>query len=100
MLTPCFKVLAGGTTLLPGFASRIETELCKFPDYFKFFSESKDPPSEVKIIEPPHRRYMAWQGGSIVAEAQQDDESKWISRQDYEEMGASLALKKILDVDC
>ncbi|KAF8463391.1 hypothetical protein DFH94DRAFT_796357 [Russula ochroleuca] len=50
-------VLAGGTTMLPGIADRMQKELMSFS------------PSGMNatIVAPPERKYSAWIGGSILA---------------------------------
>ena len=50
-------VLAGGGTVSPGFAERLQKEL-----------EALAPPTmTVKVAAPPLRKYSAWIGGSLAA---------------------------------
>ena len=76
-------VLAGGSSLFPGFPERFENEL-----------KSLAPPkAKIKILAKPERRYSAWLGGSIVA-SRPTFQSMWISRKEYEEMGSSVFHRK------
>ncbi|KAJ3074885.1 centractin- actin- protein of the dynactin complex [Podochytrium sp. JEL0797] len=76
-------VLSGGTTMYRGIADRLEREL------------SSDAPSsiKVKIIAPEERKYSVWIGGSILASLS-TFQSMWISKQEYEESGASIVHRK------
>jgi actin-related protein len=63
-------VLAGGTTMLPGFTERFEYEIRK---------EAKEGPKEMRekawvpvktdinVTADLHRRYAAWIGGSMIS---------------------------------
>ena len=49
-------IISGGTTMLPGFAERIEKELGRLAPVT----------ARIRVIAPPQRRYAAWIGGSIL----------------------------------
>ena len=77
-------VLAGGTTLLPGFADRMQKEITALA------------PStmNIKIIAPPERKYSVWIGGSILAlTLTLTFQRIWITRQDYDKFGPSIVHK-------
>jgi len=80
-------IVTGGNTLLPGFADRLHKELLE-----------KSPPQmyKVKILAPnstPERKYSSWIGGSILASLG-TFQAMWMSKQEYEEHGKSLAERK------
>lgn len=76
-------ILSGGTTMLPGFADRIQKELTSLvPSTMK-----------VKVIAPPERKYTAWIGGSLLASLSTFQKC-WISRQEYDEVGPCSVRRK------
>lgn len=76
-------VMTGGNTMFAGLADRLKKELVKLaPAALK-----------VKIIEPAERKYSVWIGGSILASLA-TFQSMWITKQDYEENGPSIAHRK------
>jgi len=82
---PLFEnvVLSGGTTMLPGIDSRLETELnALVPDLIK-----------PKVSGPPERKYSVWIGGSILCSLP-SFEDMWITKKEYEEFGPSIVHRK------
>ncbi|XP_067886869.1 actin, cytoskeletal 3 [Heterodontus francisci] len=76
-------VLSGGTTMYPGIADRMQKEITSLaPSTMK-----------IKIIAPPERRYSVWIGGSILASLS-IFQQMWISKQEYDESGPSIAHRK------
>jgi len=73
-------VLAGGSTMFPGIAERMQKALAH-------------PTMKVKIIAPPERKYSVWIGGSILA-SMSDFQSMWITKQEYDESGPALVEHK------
>ena len=47
----------------------------------------------IKIIEPPERRYPVWIAGSILASLS-TFQQMWISKQEYDESGPSIVHRK------
>jgi len=76
-------VLSGGTTMYPGIADRMDKELKKLAP----------PTMKIKIIAPPERKYSVWIGGSILASLS-TFQQMWISKQEYDESGASIVHRK------
>jgi len=69
-------VIAGGSTLFPGFAERLQKELIALaPSTMR-----------VKVIAPPERKYSSWIGGSILASLS-TFQPMWITKEDYDEVG-------------
>jgi actin-related protein len=68
-----------GTTLLPGFAERMQKEI----------KTLAPPESRIRIIAAPERNFAAWIGGSILASLS-SFQSIWITKQEYDESGPSI----------
>ena len=78
-------ILNGGTTLLPNFAERFEKEM-----------RILQPTYGTRVVKQPERRYTVWIGSSILASLNIFEREKmWISREDYDEYGASIAYHKL-----
>jgi actin-related protein len=76
-------VLSGGTTMCTGFADRMSKEITVLA-----------PTSmQVKIIAPPERKCSAWIGGSILSSLS-TFQQKFISKQEYDELGPSIVHRK------
>lgn len=77
-------VLAGGTTMMKGFAQRVEKDV-------KALSQG----AQVKVISPANAQYSAWAGGSILGSPKMNSlfQSLVITKQEYCESGASVAGK-------
>jgi centractin len=72
-------VLAGGTTLLPGFGDRMLYEV-----------RSRSPAhTKIRISAPPERMHSTFVGGSILASLA-TFKSMWVSRAEFEEHGSSI----------
>jgi centractin len=72
-------VLAGGSTLTPGFGDRLLYEL-----------RSRSPShTRIRISAPPERLYSCYVGGSILASLA-TFKDMWVSREEYEEHGSRI----------
>ena len=76
-------VLSGGTTMFPGLPERVENEL-------RVLAPGS---AKVKVIAPPERKYSVWIGGSILSSLS-TFQQMWISKQEYDESGASVVHRK------
>mmetsp|Transcript_11760 Transcript_11760/g.17447 ORF Transcript_11760/g.17447 Transcript_11760/m.17447 type:complete len:85 (+) Transcript_11760:162-416(+) len=47
------------------------------------------------IEEPPSRKYLVFQGGSILADLMKDRDTFWITKSDYAEYGVDRAFANI-----
>ncbi|PPQ75634.1 hypothetical protein CVT26_001554 [Gymnopilus dilepis] len=74
-------VLAGGTTMLPGIADRLQKELTALAP----------PNTEVKIAAPSKRIHSAWLGGAMFASLTTFKDLCW-SKQEYEELGPAIVI--------
>jgi len=76
-------VMSGGSTMYPGIADRMQKEITALaPSTMK-----------VRIIAPPERKYSVWIGGSILSSLSTFS-SMWITKQEYDEAGASIVHRK------
>jgi len=75
-------VLVGGNTMFPGMKDRIQKEITQLAS-----SSMK-----IKVIAPPERRQSAWIGGALLTSLS-TFESMCISKQEYDESGASIIQK-------
>ncbi|KAJ3427144.1 actin [Anaeramoeba flamelloides] len=76
-------VAAGATSMLPGYAERLQKEIAALAPQTM----------EVKVHAPPDRKYSAWVGGSILATLS-GFQDKWITKDEYEESGPSIVHRK------
>lgn len=72
-------VLSGSTTLIPGFADRLNDELL----------DLAPKKSAVRLVASPERHISAWIGGSILASLS-TFQSMWISREEYDDVGTNI----------
>lgn len=88
-------VLSGGTTLLPGFADRLQAELRAIVDERSLRQRKQSASAapaggfEVNVVSHDHQRFAVWRGGSILgASPEFADVAK--TRQQYEEEGPGV----------
>lgn len=72
-------VIAGGTTMLPGFVRRLQKEV----------QNLVPAATTIKIISPSERKTSAWIGGSILASLSTFPQMA-ISKKEYEEFGSGI----------
>mmetsp|Transcript_6631 Transcript_6631/g.9636 ORF Transcript_6631/g.9636 Transcript_6631/m.9636 type:complete len:392 (-) Transcript_6631:760-1935(-) len=90
-------ILSGGTTMYPGIPSRLEKEITELyrtkivngdnalvKKFSKWF----------KIIAPPQRKHMVFIGGAVFADIIKDNPQAWITKEEYDELGAKQVIKK------
>jgi actin-related protein len=76
-------VMSGGTTMYEGIADRLEKEMIALaPAKVK-----------VKINAPAERKFSVWIGGAILSHLTTFS-TMWITKEDYEENGASIVHRK------
>jgi centractin len=78
-------VLAGGSTMFPGYGDRLLNEIRKHP------LSPKD--MKIRIAAPPERLFSTWIGGSILASLS-TFKSMWITKANYLEHGSRLLTNK------
>ena len=89
-------VLSGGSSMYPGFPTRLEREIKRL--YLnKVLKGNKDGMKKLKsslhIEDPPRRKHMVFLGGAVLADIMKDRDEFWISRQEWQERGKA-ALQK------
>ena len=80
-------VLSGGNTMFNGLPERLTKEIGYLVPY-----EMRE---EIKVIASPERKFATWIGGSILSSIS-TFESCWITRNEYEESGATIVHRKCL----
>jgi actin-related protein 2 len=83
-------VLSGGSTMYPGLPSRLEKDLKEryLRDILKGDKERLSK-FKLRIEDPPRRKHMVFLGGSVLADIMKDKADFWISKQEYQEKGAT-----------
>ncbi|CAF0851637.1 unnamed protein product [Didymodactylos carnosus] len=93
-------VLSGGTTMYPGFGTRLERELEQlYHERIQRSDPEKSAKNMICIEAPPRRKNMVFLGGAVYANLVKDSPVQWISRKDYYEHGVDsfLNLNNIMD---
>lgn len=87
-------VLSGGTTMLPGLATRLERGL-RGMYLNRTLKGVRDNMQRLRlrVEDPPQRRHLVFSGGAVLADIMKDHHEFWISRQEYQE-DPHRALKK------
>jgi len=80
-------VLAGGNSMFKGFGERLHKEL------FALAPMS----AKIKVIADKDRKYGPWIGGSILGSLP-EFQSKWISKENYDECGPSIVHTKCISI--
>lgn len=78
-------VLSGGTTMFPGLAERLSSEI----------QGLTNAGTKVKVVAQPERKYAVWIGGSILASLS-TFQALWITRHEYDEFGPAIVHRKCL----
>lgn len=91
-------VLSGGTTMFPGFSSRLEKDLRQL--YLeKVLRGDTERAKKFKccVEDPPRRQHMVFLGGALMAQSYEQQASSpwWISRKEYDECGAGVVHRLI-----
>ena len=91
-------VLSGGSTTFPGFGERLKKDLV---DLYKERILKSDPNANVaksvnrvNVETPADRKYSVFVGGSVLANIMKDNDKFWVTRQEYEKLGITKALRK------
>ena len=73
-------VLSGGNTMFEGIGERLQKELCSLAPVSM----------NIKVTAPPERHCLSWIGGSIMMASSASQQQNFISKQEYEDIGASI----------
>lgn len=89
-------VLSGGTTMYPGFATRLERELEKLYEKNILKNHPDKTAKNIICIEaPPRRKNMVFLGGAVYANLIKDVPTQWISRKDLQEQGIDRCTQRL-----
>lgn len=82
-------VLSGGSTMFPGFESRLTRDL-------KSYAPSATQ-ANVRIVQPKDQdqKFAVWSGAQVFASLRSMQEEQWMSIEDYDEYGAHFIHDKI-----
>uniref|UniRef100_T1JCP7 Actin-related protein 2 n=1 Tax=Strigamia maritima TaxID=126957 RepID=T1JCP7_STRMM len=84
-------ILSGGSTMYPGFPSRLEREI-KQLHLERVFKGDTDKLAKfkIRIEDPPGRKDMVFIGGAVLAEVMKDRDFFWLMREEYLEKGMNI----------
>lgn len=87
-------VLSGGTTMYPGFSSRLEKEMTQLylTNILKGDS-SRLSKFKLRIENSARQKHMVYLGASLLANIMKDSDQFWISKEEYEEQGLRCLAK-------
>ncbi len=89
-------VLSGGTTMYPGFGTRLESELENlYKERILKGDKERSAKNIICIEAPPRRKNMVFLGGTVYASLVKDTPAQWISRQDYQEQGSERCVERL-----
>ncbi len=74
---------SGGTSMFPGFSTRLENELEKI--WMGNNKKTKKLPFKINIMDPPRRKYSVFMGAGVYAGHLNSTENGWITKDDWEE---------------
>ena len=93
-------VLSGASTMFPGYASRIESELkAIYTEKNLKLAKTKTIKIPINIIDSPRRKFSVFIGATVLANIYNENQTEyWISKQDWDEAGPDIVLKKCQNV--
>ena len=90
-------ILSGASTIFPGFASRIEKEIKKlYVDKNLKLSKNKRI-IPINLVDSQRRNYSSFIGATVLSNIYNNSETEkdyWISKQEWDEDGPNIVLKK------
>jgi actin-related protein 2 len=87
-------VLCGGTTMLPGFSTRLTGDLKKlFLTNILKGKTDRLRDCKIDIEDPPGRRFLVYEGLTVLANQSKGHASAWAWKQQYREFGADAMAK-------
>ena len=81
-------ILAGGSSLFPGFAQRLSAEVK--------FRVTASMAREVKVIASEDRQLTTWNGGKAFADLRDSFAERWMTKEEYLEHGAEFVHSKVM----
>ncbi|ORY33519.1 actin family [Naematelia encephala] len=81
-------VLSGGSSMYPGFPSRLEKEMKQlYMSRVLGGDGSRLKNFKIRIEDPPRRKHMVFLGGAVLADIMKDKEQFWVTKAEWEEQG-------------
>ena len=92
--------MSGATTMFAGYASRIEKEIkALYVEKGLKNTSNKNIKININIIDSPRRKYSVFIGATVLANIYNEQQLEyWISKQDWDESGPQIVLKKCANV--
>ena len=87
--------------MFPGYASRIDIELRNlYKENNLKLAKEKTIKIPINIIDSPRRKYSVFIGATILANLSNNEQAidYWISREDWQEAGPNIVLKKCKNI--
>jgi actin-related protein 2 len=82
-------ILSGGTTILPGFPTRLANDIRKYYRE-KVLKGGSDIKIKINVNDSPTRKYSVFQGAAFVAETTQPKDHIWVLKRQWDEKGARI----------
>jgi len=87
-------VLSGGTTMFPGFPSRLEEELRSLYREKVLKGETAGVSKlKLRVDDPPRRKHTVFIGAAVLADIMKDQREFWVSKAEWEEDPRRAAMK-------
>jgi len=81
-------VLSGGSSMYPGFPSRLEKEMKQlYLSRVLGGDGSRLKNFKIRIEDPPRRKHMVFLGGAVLADIMKGREEFWVTKAEWEEQG-------------
>ncbi|WVR00206.1 hypothetical protein IAU59_007348 [Kwoniella sp. CBS 9459] len=88
-------VLSGGSSMYPGFPSRLEKEIKQlYLTRVLGGDASRLKHFKMRIEDPPRRKHMVFLGGAVLADIMKDKDAFWVTKEEWDEQGVR-ALDKL-----
>jgi actin-related protein 2 len=88
-------VLSGGSSMYPGFPSRLEKEMKQLYLTRVIGGDAQRLKNfKIRIEDPPRRKHMVFLGGAVLADIMKSQEAFWVTKEEWEEQGVR-ALDKL-----
>jgi actin-related protein 2 len=89
-------LLTGANTMFPGLRARLDHELqAKYVDSILKGDKGRYQPGKICVHGPPHRSSSVFIGACVLAEATAAVNESWVTKQEYEDLGAGRCVAKI-----
>lgn len=88
-------VLSGGSSMYPGFPSRLEKEMKQLYLTRVLNNDAGRLKNfKIRIEDPPRRKHMVFLGGAVLADIMKSQQAFWVTKEEWEEQGVR-ALDKL-----